>query len=302
MNGYAKGSLALFVARVFSGLNVNALGYLLPVWIAPLSCVSLRLVFGAVVFWIVSLFVKHEDVVWRDRFKLVALGTFGIFGYMSLYAVSISFTTPVNFAIFNAMQPLWVVIVSAVFYRESVESRKLLGLAVGFVGALLCILSEPAGGLANNALLGNMLAVLSSIIYAIYLVLSARMVGHLKSTTILRYTFSSGALLSIVVTAIVGFDAHLFSSDFKFLPCALLLFVLLFPTVLTYFLIPIGLKYLKSSVVAIYGYVTLLVAAIVSYVVGLDRFDPVIILSLLLIGASIYLVGNDGKDAASGRQ
>lgn len=293
MNGYTKGSLALFVARVFSGVNVNALGYLLPFWIAPLSCVSLRLAFGAAVFWAVSFFMKPETVSRRDKLMLIALGSLGIFGYMSMFAIGISYTTPVNFAIFNAMQPLWVVIVSAIFYHESVDSRKLLGLAVGFVGALLCILSEPAKGCADNALLGNTFAIFASIIYAIYLVLSARMVGHLKSITILRYTFSSAAVVAVVVTAVVGFDIHLFSSNFKFVPFAVLLFVLVFPTVLTYFLVPIGLKYLKSSVVAIYGYVTLLVAAIVSYIAGLDRFDPVIIISLFLIGASVYLVGRD---------
>ena len=225
MNGYTKGSLALFVARVFSGINVNALGYLLPFWIAPLSCVSLRLAFGAVIFWVVSSLMKPETVTRRDKLKLVALGSLGIFGYMSLFAVGISYTTPVNFAIFNAMQPLWVVIVSAIFYHESVDSRKLLGLAVGFVGALLCILSEPAEGYADNALLGNTFAILASIIYAIYLVLSARMVGHLKSITILRYTFTSGAVVAVAVTAATGFDIHLFSSAFKLMPFAILLFV-----------------------------------------------------------------------------
>ena len=73
-------------------------------------------------------------------------------------------------------------------------------------------------------------------------------------------------------------------------PFLVLLFVLLFPTVATYFLIPIGLKYLKSTVVALYGYVTLIVAAFVSFLTGMDRFEPVVLLCLLLIGVSIYLV------------
>ena len=74
MNNYTKGSLALFTARVLSGLNVNAMGYLLPLWIAPIGCVTLRLVFGAVVFWIVSIFSKPETVAFNDKLKLVALG------------------------------------------------------------------------------------------------------------------------------------------------------------------------------------------------------------------------------------
>lgn len=291
MNGFSKGSLALLTARVFSGLNVNALGYLLPLWIAPLSCVSLRLAFGAAVFWIVSIFSKPETVRWKDALSLVALGSLGIYGYMSLYALSISYTTPVNFAIFNAMQPLWVVIVSAVVYRESVESRKLLGIATGFIGALLCILSEPSTKVASNPLLGNMLAIVASVIYAVYLVFSARMAGRFSSVTILRYTFSSAAAVSLVVMLFTGFSAPMFVKKAEAMPYLVLLFVLLFPTVLTYFLIPIGLKYLKSTVVALYGYVTLIVAAFFSFLLGMDHFEPIILLSLALIGVSIYLVG-----------
>lgn len=291
MNGYAKGSLALLVARTFSGLNVNAMGYLLPVWIAPLGCVTLRLCFGAVVFWLVSIFGKPENVSRSDKLKLIALGSLGIFGYMSLYALSISYTTPVNFAIFNAMQPLWVVVASALIYHESIGGKKLFGLAVGFSGAMLCILSEPGAGLATNSQLGNMLAIGASVIYSVYLVFSARLVGHLSSVTILRYTFSSAAVVALLAASFLGFEAPMFSGSMHWKPFAVLLFVLLFPTVITYFLIPVGMKYLKSAVVALYGYVTLIVATVVSFIIGMDRFDPVILLSLLLIGVSIYLVG-----------
>ena len=291
MNNYTKGSLALFAARVFSGLNVNVLGYLLPLWITPLSCVTLRLLFGSAVFLMVGMYTKPENIASADKLKLVALGAFGIFGYMSLYALSLSYTTPVNFAIFNAMQPLWVVIVSAIIYRESVDYRKLLGLALGFAGALLCILSEPSGKAASNPLLGNVLAIAASVIYAVYLVFSAKFAGRFASTTILRYTFSSAAVVSLIITFFVGFSAPVFEDGFKALPLALLAFVLLFPTVITYFLIPIGLKYLKSAVVALYGYVTLIVASVVSFFIGVDKFEPIVLVSLLLIGLSIYLVG-----------
>lgn len=298
MNNYTKGSLSLFTARVLSGLNVNAMGYLLPLWIAPIGCVTLRLVFGAVVFWIVSIFSKPEAVAFNDKLKLIALGGVGIFGYMSLYAVSLSHTTPVSFAIFNAMQPLWVVIASAVFFREGIDARKLMGIAIGFAGAMLCILSEPNRDVADNPLLGNVLSIAASIIYAVYLVFSARMVGHLSRMTILRYTFSSAAVVALLVTWMVGVSAPLFEGGLKTTPLLVLAFVLVFPTVITYFLIPIGLKYLNSTVVAIYGYVTLIVASVVSFITGVDKFEPVILLSLMFIGASIYFVGVSDKKSA----
>ena len=300
MNNKVKGSAALFVARVFSGLNVNAMGYLLPVWIAPIGCVTVRLVFGAVVFWAVSIFAKPETVTLADKLKLLALGAFGIYGYMSLYALSISYTTPVNFAIFNAMQPLWVMVVSALLFHKSIEGRKLTGLAIGFAGALLCILSGPLTGKASDTHLGNMLAVLSSIIYSVYLVLSSRFVSHIASVTILKYTFTSAAIVAVVISLLVGFDAPMFEEEMHYTPLLVLLFVLVFPTVITYFLIPVGMKYLDSAVVALYGYVTLIVATSVSFLLGMDKFDPIILFSLLLIGISIYWVGDTGKSNEQG--
>lgn len=300
MNNYTKGSLSLFTARVLSGLNVNAMGYLLPLWIAPISSVTLRLVFGAVVFWIVGIFAKPETVMLKDKMKLMLLGGAGIFGYMSLYAVSLSHTTPVSFAIFNAMQPLWVVVASAVIFHEGIDARKLMGIAVGFAGAMLCILAEPNRAVADKPLLGNMLSIAASIIYAVYLVFSARMVGHLSRMTILRYTFLSAAVVALLFTWIFGFSAPMFEGGVKTKPLLVLAFVLVFPTVITYFLIPIGLKYLNSTVVAIYGYVTLIVASVVSFITGVDKFEPVILLSLLLIGVSIYFVGVNGTEKGAG--
>ena len=300
MNNYTKGSLSLFTARVLSGLNVNAMGYLLPLWIAPISSVTLRLVFGAVVFWIVGIFAKPETVTLKDKMKLILLGGAGIFGYMSLYAVSLSHTTPVSFAIFNAMQPLWVVVASAVIFHEGIDARKLMGIAVGFAGAMLCILAEPNRAVADKPLLGNMLSIAASIIYAVYLVFSARMVGHLSRMTILRYTFLSAAVVALLFTWIFGFSAPMFEGGVKSKPLLVLAFVLVFPTVITYFLIPIGLKYLNSTVVAIYGYVTLIVASVVSFITGVDKFEPVILLSLLLIGVSIYFVGVNGTEKGAG--
>lgn len=300
MNNYTKGSLSLFTARVLSGLNVNAMGYLLPLWIAPISSVTLRLVFGAVVFWIVGIFAKPETVTLKDKMKLMLLGGAGIFGYMSLYAVSLSHTTPVSFAIFNAMQPLWVVVASAVIFHEGIDARKLMGIAVGFAGAMLCILAEPNRAVADKPLLGNMLSIAASIIYAVYLVFSARMVGHLSRMTILRYTFLSAAVVALLFTWIFGFSAPMFEGGIKTKPLLVLAFVLVFPTVITYFLIPIGLKYLNSTVVAIYGYVTLIVASVVSFITGVDKFEPVILLSLLLIGVSIYFVGVNGTEKGAG--
>lgn len=66
--------------------------------------------------------------------------------------------------------------------------------------------------------------------------------------------------------------------------------MLIFPTVISYLLIPTGLKYLSTTVVAIYGYLILVVASIVSFLVGQDRFSWEQLGAMLLICVGVYWV------------
>ena len=52
----------------------------------------------------------------------------------------------------------------------------------------------------------------------------------------------------------------------------------------------VGLKYLKTTLVAIYGYLILIVATVTSFVLGQDRFSWTQLAAIVLICASVYLV------------
>lgn len=126
-------------------------------------------------------------------------------------------------------------------------------MAIGLVGALVCILTQKSDDLASDAFTGNMLCLLSSVAYAIYLVMSQRILANVGAMTMLRYTFTGVAITGLIVTAITGFDAPVLTIPIHWQPFLILMFVLIFPTTVSYLLIPIGLKYLKTTVVAIYG-------------------------------------------------
>ena len=74
------------------------------------------------------------------------------------------------------------------------------------------------------------------------------------------------------------------------MPWVILAFVLVFPTYLSYFLVPIGLKYLKTTVVAIYSYLILVVTTVVSLSLGQDRFSWTQAIAILMICTSVYFV------------
>ena len=289
MNRFVKGSLALAVSRVTAGLNVNVTKFLVPLWVAPLQMVTLRLLFGTFFFWVLAIFDKPDLSTLADRVKLLFLGAFAVFGYMSLAAFGISFTTPVNFAIFNATQPMWVFLFSVLWRGEKVTFVKVAGIAVGFAGVVATLFAEPDEGLASHPMLGNLFALLGAVIYAVYLISSSSLLSRVSNFVMLRYTFLGATLSAVLLSLFAGFDAPLFEHPDDEAIVAVM-FILVFPTVLSYILIPIGIKYLKTTLVAMYGYLSLAVATVASLVMGQDRFDAMLLVALALICVGIYMV------------
>ena len=293
-NKIQEANLAMVVSKTFSGLNVNALRYLLPLWIAPLTGVTFRCVFAAVAFWIIGYWAKPETASVKDKIYLFLLGAVGIYGYMFSYLMGLSKTTPVSAAIFTSMQPIWVFLISVFFLHEKATLMKIIGIALGFGGALLCILTQGSDDLAHDAFTGNMLCMVSSLVFAVYLIVSKKLLEEVGVVTMMKYIFGGAAVTGLIVSSIIGWDAPLLTDalhgKWHWVPWAVLAFVLVFPTYLSYFLVPVGLKYLKTTVVAMYSYLILVVTTVVSLTLGQDRFSWTQAAAIAMICISVYFV------------
>ena len=299
-NKKLEANLSMAISKVFSGLNMNALKFLLPLWMSPLTGATIRCTFAAVAFWVIGWFSAPEEKTSRkDKWLLFLLGVVGLYGFMFLYLVGLSKTTPVSSSIFTSLQPIWVFLIMIFFFHEKATAPKIIGISIALVGALVCILTQQSDDLASDAFTGNMLCLFSSVVYAVYLVASQRILSAVGPVTMLKYTFSGAAFSGIIVSLITGFDAPVLSMPFHWLPFAVLMFVLIFPTTLSYMLLPVGLKYLKTTVVAIYGYLILIVATIVSLILGQDRFSWTQTFAILFICVGVNLVEvAESKDKA----
>ena len=65
-NKITEANVSMVISKTFSGLNMNALKYLLPLWMTPLSGVTIRCTFAAVAFWIIGMFTKPETSTRKD--------------------------------------------------------------------------------------------------------------------------------------------------------------------------------------------------------------------------------------------
>ena len=227
MNKQVEANLSMVVSKALGGFNMNALKYLLPLWMAPVTGVTIRLVFGTAAFWLIDIFCKPENSTTRQKWQLFTLGALGIYGYMFFYLMGISKTTPVSSSIFVSLEPIWVFIIAVLFYKEKVTWMKILGIGMGLAGAILCISTQPSDDLASNAPVGNLLCLASSIIYAVYLVFSNRLLKGVGDMTMLKYTFLGASVMAVIVNTIYGFDAPVLSESLFSTPMLVLLFVLI---------------------------------------------------------------------------
>lgn len=290
MNKKTAANLSMIISKTFSGLNMNALKYLLPLWLSPLSGVTVRCVFASLVFWIIGFFLRTGPVATKEKWQMFWLGALGVFGYMYLYQIGLSMTTPVSCSIFTSLQPIWVFIIAVIFFKEKITLLKITGIVIGLGGALLCVSTQKSSHLASDPVLGNLLCLGCSVVYAVYLVLSHRLLLHTGMISLLKYTFTGAAFSCIIFSFFLGFHAPVLSLPIHWKPMLVLLFILIFPTVITYLLLPVGLKYLSTTVVAMYGYLILLVATVVALAIGQDRFSWTQMSALVLICIGVYLV------------
>lgn len=290
-NNKVIASIDMIVSKTFSGFNMNALKYLLPTWMAPLTGVTLRVVFGAIAFWIIGLFIHNEpETSYKQKGLMFLLGAAGIYGYMSTYLVGLNYTTPVSSSIILALIPIWVFLLTLIFFSETWSVLKGIGLFIGLSGAVLSMLSKRDPTLASNPLLGDSITLISSFIYALYIIFSKQLLKRVGIFTLIKWTFTGASCVAVIVNVFSGFDAPVLSRPLHITPFLVLLFVLIFPTVLSYVLLPYGIKYLKPTVVAMYGYIVIIVATITALLLGQDKFNLTQLFSIILLCIGVYLV------------
>lgn len=293
-----KANLYMLCTRINGALNINVLKYLLPLWILPLVTVNIRVVFGAIIFWLVGLFIPQPKISIVNKLIMLALGAFLIYGYFAFVAIGVSKTTPISSSIFISLQPVWVFIISVVALKDHISWRKVLGIIIGLGGAIICIMTQQGSDVASDSKLGNIFCLMGSIFYAVYLVIEKQLISKgITTISLLKYTFTGAAITGTIVSMFTGIDSNLFHTS-NLSPWLMFLFILIFPTIINYILTPLALKYLKTTVVSIYSYVSLVIICIVSLIAGQDHLSWFMAISILMIFSSVYLVEiaeNKGK-------
>lgn len=286
------GNACILVATMFWGINVSFTKALIPQWMTSDSISAVRLIGGCILFWIASLFIKNSHIDRGDWRKLLLGGFVGLFGFIYLFVMSLRYANPIDVSIIMTLPPMFVILMGILFQHRRPSVAEIAGVVISFAGAVIVIMAGGSGKAGTDNLLGDALAVASTVCYAFYLVILEQPTRKYKPVSMLRWVFLFAAVPAITLT--IGFDKLPILHTTDTVPWLEISFILLCPTFIAYFLVQPAIKSIGSELVSLYQYLLPAFATASAVLMGLDRLKWIQVVAMVVIVGGMILT-NIGK-------
>ena len=217
---------------------------------SSLQIACLRILFGAALFLVITGCYRRELL----KIRLRDVGLFLGMGLLSLLLFTVCYFTTINLASLSVAaillytSPIWVMLLSALCFREKITGRKLLCAAMAFGG---CVLVSGMGSAASLSPAVIVTGLLSAVGYGLYSIFGTFALRKYQPLTVTTYAFLFGSLGAVVLCKPIEIISVIASAPNPG-GLVLLLAVTAFVTaVLPYLLYTVGLNQMRASAAAI---------------------------------------------------
>ena len=288
--------IAAFMASVIYGLNFTIAKDVMPAYIQPFGFIVIRVGIAVLLFWIVAFFATKQKVALNDFPRIIATAFFGVALNMLSFFEGLSQTSPIMASVLMVTTPIIVLVLSAILIREKIVGRKLLGILLGLVGAVVLILYGKSVDAGDNALWGNFLVFVNAASYGMYLILVKKLMEKYNPFAFVKWTYLFGFIMVLPFgwKQLVVVQWHSMPADIFWRVG----FVIVFATFFTYLLNLFAMRQLKPTTIATFMYLQPLIATLFAISLGKDTLGPVKMVSALLVFAGVYLVTKPVKAVA----
>lgn len=287
MSKVLKAHLALLLAQIIYGANYSISKIAMPEYVQPLGFIFLRVIGATILFWITGFFIK-EKIEKQDQRKLFLLALFGVAINQILFYKGLNLSTPINASIIMISNPIIVLILTAILLKERIGKLKIMGIAIGLIGALGLLLLNKNLTFGSNTFTGDILVLINSTSWALYIIMVKPLMKKYNAVTLLKWIFLIGFFYTTPFTFNEAQLIDWHTMPTKILAC--IAFVVIATTYFAYLLNTYALNQLSPSVVSIYIYMQPFLASLIAIAMGQDKMDVVKIVSGTLIIIGVYLV------------
>ncbi len=285
MTEKTKAHAALLGTNIFFAINFTAVKYLINNdFIKPFGLNLIRVAITAILFWVLYFFSPQKTVVHKKdygRFLLCALT--GIAINQLLFIKGLSLTYSIHASLLMLTTPILITFIAAWLLKEKINNYKLIGLALGVMGAMVLILAKEKAGNPNDVMLGDLLILINAISYTLYFVLVKPLMKEYNPVMVLRIIFSIGFFM-ILPFCWVEFTTIQWES-YNAKEFSVLALIVLGGTFCAYLFNIYGIKILGASVAGAYIYLQPFFAA----AIAISFLGETLAIYKLLAGALIFM-------------
>ena len=186
------GPILIIIAACFWGSMGIFVRKLSEYGFSPIQIVSIRITLAASAFSAIQLFKSRSGfkILPRDIPLFLGLGFGSILFFTICYFTAITIMPLSTAAILLYTSPIWIVLMSAIFFREKMNCKKLVALALAFAG---CVLVSGISG-EGVTLKGLLIGLGSGIGYGLYSILGTVALRRYSPYTVTTYTFLLAAI------------------------------------------------------------------------------------------------------------
>ena len=260
--------------------------------VSSLGLFCFRSVGACLLFWMISLFLPKEKVSFKDLCGIFAASMLGFFLTQLSYLESSKFTTPLDTSIITSTTPIFTMFVAAIALKEPITLKKAGGVAMSFAGVILLVLntiSVYSGNSVNETKpIGILLMIGNCVFFASYLGIFRPLISRYHVVTFMKWIFLFSTLVAVPLD--LKELTHLPFAEMSSSYWLQLGYIIVFATFIAYFLLPIGQKQLRPTVVSLYTYVQPLIGMVTSIYLGMDRLNWQKVVAAVLVFTGVILV------------
>ena len=287
MNKNIQGHLFALTANISWGL-MSPIGKSALTEFSALSVTTFRMVGAAACFWLLSLFCKREQVDHRDMLKIFFASLFALVFNQGVFIFGLSMTSPIDASIVTTTLPIVTMIVAAIYLKEPVTNKKVSGIFVGAMGALILIISSQGANSSDGNILGDLLCLIAQISFSIYLTVFKGLSQKYSPITLNKWMFVYASMCYI------PFSYHdMTAIQWSGISTAALLqvgYVVVGGSFLAYICSMSAQRMLRPTVVSMYNYMQPIVASTVAIMIGLGTFNLEKGIAIALVFLGVYIV------------
>ncbi len=284
-----KAHLGLLGTNLFFAINVSIIKYLSTQGFAgPYGLNVVRSGICTMLFWMLFFIgseknkIEKKDII---RFLLCAFSALA--ANQMLFMKGVSLTYPIHASLLLLVTPILITFIAAWVLKEKITALKLAGLFLGVSGACILIMSGHNTTKRNDILLGDLLVIMSTILYTIYFMLVKPLMQKYSTMEVMRWVFTFGFIMILPL----GWN------EFSQIPWGnyklneyLLLFMIVVPgTFLAYIFNAYGIKKLSASTAGTYIYSQPVFAVIIATIFLKESLELYKIIAGIVIFSGVYL-------------